>query len=67
MINNAAKTLCQDQSLKVGDNRFPLVVVGIWKSLERELGWKESIVWGDSIVVQDGKRGKHIPVELARS
>lgn len=67
MINNAAQTLCQDQSLKIRDDCLPLVVVGVGKSLERKLGWKESIVWGDSIVVQNGKRREHIPVELARS
>jgi hypothetical protein len=44
-IDNSAQTLAKDQTLEVCYNSFPLVVVRIRKPLERQFGWKKTIIW----------------------
>lgn len=58
-INDSAKSLAEDESLQVGGNGLPLVIVGIRESRQRQDIGEEAMGWRDSIVGQGGDGRKH--------
>lgn len=49
----------EDESLQVGHDGLPLVVVGIREAGEGEGVWEEAVVRGDAVVGETGDRRQH--------